>query len=99
MGQKYDIEGMDKPTIQARIQKKHGLSDGALAKAVGVTKMTIGNWRRGLNKPTGVNLLRLLTELGHYEPELRIEDLLDEPVKPLSPEAEVFKGMADEVVK
>ncbi len=87
---------MSKPTIQARIQKKHGLSDGTLAKAVGVTKMTIGNWRRGLNKPTGVNLLRLLTELGQYEPNVRIEDLVGEPPKPLPSESEVFKGMADE---
>lgn len=83
-------------TIQARIQREHSISDRSLAVAIGVTPMTVGNWRRDLSKPTGVNLLRLLTELGKYDNSLTIEALLGEPAKPLPTEAEVFKGMADD---
>lgn len=84
-------------TIQARIQREHGISDRTLARELGVSPMAVGLWRRGLSKPTGLNLLRLLTELGKYERTLTIEALLGEPAKPLPSEAEVFKNMTDEV--
>ena len=83
----------------AQILHKHGISDTACAQAVGVTKMTVGNWRRDRAKPTGVNLLRLATFIVAYEPAVTMEELAGVKPKPLPTEAEVFRNMADPEVR
>lgn len=83
----------------AQILHKHNLSDTAVAAALGVTKMSVGNWRRGKSKPTGVNLLRLATFIVAYEPTVKMEELAGVPDKPLPSEAEVFRNMADPEVR
>lgn len=46
------------------IQKELGLSDGKLARAIGVTRQTVRNWRRGQSCPVfALNALRWMMEL------------------------------------
>jgi len=51
-------------TIAAALQKcakKRRLSDVQIAAAVGVSEATVGRWRRGLRRPGGVHLLKLMS--------------------------------------
>ena len=51
------------------IQKELGLSDGKMAKALGLTRQTWRNWRRGCKCPTfAQNSLVWMMELRRLEP-------------------------------
>lgn len=51
------------------IQKKLGLSDGRMAAALGVTRQTWRNWRRGCTcPPFAQNALRWMMELRRLSP-------------------------------
>lgn len=51
------------------IQKQLGLSDTKFAEAVGVTRQTIRNWRRGISVPRFArNALRWMMELRRIDP-------------------------------
>lgn len=53
----------------ADAQKKLNLSDTKLAAALGVTRQTVSNWRRGKCCPCFVNVaLRCMMELRRLEP-------------------------------
>lgn len=51
------------------IQQKLGLSDGKMAQALGVTRQTFRNWRRGCKCPVfAQNALRWMMELRRLDP-------------------------------
>lgn len=51
------------------MQQALGLSDGKMAKALGVTRQTFRNWRRGCKCPTfAQNSLRWMMELRRISP-------------------------------
>lgn len=51
------------------IQQKLGLSDGKLADALGVTRQTVRNWRRGCKCPLfAQNAIRWMLELRRLDP-------------------------------
>ena len=51
------------------IQQKLGLSDGKMAQALGVTRQTFRNWRRGCKCPLfAQNALRWMMELRRIDP-------------------------------
>lgn len=51
------------------IQQKLGLSDGKMAQALGVTRQTFRNWRRGCKCPLfAQNALRWMMELRRLDP-------------------------------
>lgn len=50
------------------VQREHGLSDGKLAKALGVTRQTVINWRRSGMPLLAQNALIWLLELRRIDP-------------------------------
>ncbi len=57
------------PADLIEIQKKLGLSDGKMAKALGITRQTWRNWRSGKAMPElAQNALRWLMELRRLAP-------------------------------
>lgn len=57
------------PEELLEIQKNLGLSDGKMAKAIGVTRQTWRNWRRGCKCPLlAQNALRWMLELRRVSP-------------------------------
>lgn len=59
-------------TIIETERKKRGLSRKDLGDLVGVTRMTISYWERGIHPPSGKTALRLSTVLN-----VPIEDLIN----------------------
>ena len=57
------------PEELLEIQKQLGLSDGKMAKSIGVTRQTWRNWRRGCKCPLlAQNALRWMMELRRLSP-------------------------------
>lgn len=78
------------------IQQKLGLSDGKMAQALGVTRQTWRNWRRGAKCPKfAQNALLWLMELRRIEPA---NDNLPDRIRMLATLAcVVFFGVAAEI--
>ncbi len=47
-----------------------------VAEALGVSRISVGNWCNGRTGVNGSNLVRLLEFLRRFEPGLQVEDLL-----------------------
>ena len=58
------------------ILERNRLEQTETAAAVGVSRISVGNWVHGRGVPSGFNLVRLLTYLRQFEPDLQAEDLL-----------------------
>lgn len=56
--------------------RRHGLNQAAIAKAIEVQPETLSRWANGHIRPSGDNLIRLLSHLRKYEPKLQAADLM-----------------------
>jgi transcriptional regulator with XRE-family HTH domain len=59
--------------------RRNSVNQRQMAAAVGVSPETLSRWVRGHMRPTGDNLVRVLSYLRRFEPRLQAEDLLGAP--------------------
>lgn len=57
------------------ILNRNRLEQVDVAEALGVSRVSVGNWVNGKGIPSGINLARLLEYLRQFEPALTLEDL------------------------
>ncbi len=58
------------------ILDRNRLEQAEVADAIGVSRVSVGNWVNGHGKPRGPNLVRLLDYLRRFEPGLQADDIL-----------------------
>ena len=57
--------------------RKHGLNQAEIARSIDVQPETLSRWANGHVRPSGDNLVRLLTHLRKYEPKLQAAELMN----------------------
>lgn len=62
-----------------QVLERNRVDQSAVADAVGVSRVAVGNWVNGHTGITGTNLVALLAYLQQFEPSLTAADLLTAP--------------------
>jgi transcriptional regulator with XRE-family HTH domain len=62
--------------VLAEILQRNRLKQKDVAKALGVSRVSVGAWMSGRTTPSGARLVRLLGYLRSFEPTLQVEDLI-----------------------
>jgi transcriptional regulator with XRE-family HTH domain len=84
---------------RVRALRQHlGLTQEELARELGTRQQTISEWETGMYQPRGLSerLLSLVAERAEFEYDVGAPDILREPLRPSSGQAQVLREPQDE---